>query len=108
VIGASFAEIFFGNSVMIGLPCLTLPESDLAWLRAAAAADPALEISVDLVTLTVSVNGRSLSASMPDSSRQALVSGEWDGTGLLLQDYDAVRAVAGRLPYIAGFNETNN
>src|SRR5688572_30453231 len=33
VIGPSFAEIFFGNAVMIGLPCLTLSDADLAWLR---------------------------------------------------------------------------
>jgi 3-isopropylmalate/(R)-2-methylmalate dehydratase small subunit len=35
VVGPSFAEIFFGNSVMIGLPCVTLP-GDLEWLRQVA------------------------------------------------------------------------
>jgi 3-isopropylmalate/(R)-2-methylmalate dehydratase small subunit len=102
VVGASFAEIFFGNAVMIGLPCVTLPEPGLAQLRAAAG-EPAAVVTVDLATMTVSVGGRSITAAMPEASRQALVSGAWDGTGILLQDYDAVRRVAAALPYVTGY-----
>ena len=39
VVGPSFAEIFFGNSVMIGMPCVTLSDGDLAWLRDVVSAD---------------------------------------------------------------------
>jgi 3-isopropylmalate/(R)-2-methylmalate dehydratase small subunit len=102
IVGASFAEIFFGNAVMIGLPCVTVPEPELAQLSATAA-DPAAAVTVDLETMTVSAGGQSISASMPEASRRALVSGAWDGTGILLQDYDTVRQVAGRLPYVAGY-----
>jgi hypothetical protein len=31
------------------------------------------------------------------------MTGEWDATGLLLDRYDEVRAVAARLPYLRGF-----
>jgi 3-isopropylmalate/(R)-2-methylmalate dehydratase small subunit len=107
IVGPSFAEIFFGNAVMIGLPCVTVSESDLDWLRRTVAGDPALAVAVDLESMTVSAAGRSVPASMPDASRQALVSGAWDAIGLLLQDYDAVRQVAARLPYLAKLT-TNN
>src|SRR5262245_42323943 len=53
VIAPSFAEIFFGNSVMIGLPCVSLADADLEWLRAAVRADAKLTVDVDLETMTV-------------------------------------------------------
>lgn len=103
IIGPSFAEIFFGNSVMIGLPCVTAADADLEWLRAAIARDAGLSVDVDLAAMTVTAGGRSAAAQMPAAARQALASGQWDATGLLLDDYDAVRAVAAKLPYISGF-----
>ncbi len=35
-----------------------------------------------------------------DSDLSALADGSWDATGLLLESYDEVRAVAARLPYV--------
>ena len=40
IVGESFAEIFFGNSVVIGLPCVTADAPTLAALMAAVEADP--------------------------------------------------------------------
>jgi hypothetical protein len=40
---------------------------------------------------------------MPASARDALLSGAWDATGLLLDDFVAVQAAAARLPYVTGF-----
>jgi hypothetical protein len=39
---------------------------------------------------------------MPPAAHDALVTGLWDGTGLLLADFDQVRATADRLPYVTG------
>lgn len=103
VIAPSFAEIFFGNSVMIGLPCVSLADADLEWLRDAVRADATLIVDVDLQAMTVTAGGRTVKAAMPAAARQALTSGQWDATGLLLEDYEAVRAVAAQLPYISGF-----
>ena len=103
IVGESFAEIFFGNAVMLGLPCLTLSPGDLASIGQAAAADPELVVDVDLEARTVSAGGELFAASMPESARHALTSGAWDATALLLSDYDEVRRTAARLPYIAGF-----
>jgi 3-isopropylmalate/(R)-2-methylmalate dehydratase small subunit len=103
IVGASFAEIFFGNAVMIGLPCVVIGEADLARARAMADADASAEWIVDLGTMTVSAGGQSLRGSMPESSRQALLSGDWDATGILLRDYDVVRQCAAGIPYLSGF-----
>jgi 3-isopropylmalate/(R)-2-methylmalate dehydratase small subunit len=103
VIAESFAEIFAGNSLMIGLPCVQVRSSDLDTLRAAAE-DPHTEFIVDLESRRVTAADVNVEFTLPEPSRQALVSGAWDGTGMLLADYDAVTATASRLPYITGFN----
>ena len=48
VVGQSFSEIFFGNSVALGMPCVTADASTLAALMAAVEADPAVELLIDL------------------------------------------------------------
>jgi 3-isopropylmalate/(R)-2-methylmalate dehydratase small subunit len=60
-------------------------------------------VSIDLATLTVRAGDRLVEARMPAAARDAFVTGHWDATGLLLDDYDQVEAVARRLPYVAGF-----
>ena len=100
VIGQSFSEIFFGNSVVMGLPCPTASGETLTALMAAVERDPSTEIVVDLPTMRVTAAGQSYELSMPPAAREAFLDGSWDATGLLLENYDDVRAVASRLPYV--------
>lgn len=100
VIGQSFSEIFFGNSVVMGLPCPTASADTLDALMTAVERDPATEIVVDLSTMRVSAAGRSYELSLPPAAREAFLDGSWDATGLLLEDFDQVRDVASRLPYV--------
>ena len=102
VVAESFAEIFYGNSLMIGLPCITASSADLEALRAVAA-DPAAEIVVDINARRVEAGSIQASALLPEATREALLSGAWDATGLLLDDYGQVEARAAAIPYIAGF-----
>ena len=60
-----------------------------------------LRLSID--GLTVDAPGRTVQLEMPAAMRKALLSGTWDATGLLVDRYDEVRAVANRLPYVRGF-----
>ena len=103
VVGESFAEIFFGNSLMLGLPCVRVSLRDLARLNAVAAGDATAEFVVDLEALTATAESVAANAVMPAAAREALISGAWDATGLLLADYDQVQKAAARLPYIVGF-----
>ena len=48
IVGESFSEIFFGNSVALGLPCLTVSAQDAEALLAAVEADPQTEIHVSV------------------------------------------------------------
>src|SRR3954467_11966494 len=48
IIGESFAEIFFGNSTMIGMPCLTASPADVQALMDLVEKTPQTLISIDL------------------------------------------------------------
>ena len=103
VVGESYSEIFFGNSVAIGLPCVTLPQDAMAALQKLAARDPARMLSLDLETKTLAAGEAAFEVAMPENARQAFLSGHWDGTSMLLDRFDAVEELAKRLPYVAGF-----
>ena len=103
VIGESFSEIFFGNSVALGMPCLTVSAGDMEQLMSAVEANPKLEMTVSVSTATVEANGKKYRANIPAGSREAFTAGTWDATGLLLDDFDQVKKVAQSLPYVSGF-----
>jgi 3-isopropylmalate/(R)-2-methylmalate dehydratase small subunit len=103
VVGESFSEIFFGNSLMIGLPCVTVSADDMHALMARVESQPAVTFRVDLAAATCEMDGRRCLIGIPTHARDALVTGAWDTTGLLLSRYEEVNAVAAKLPYISGF-----
>ncbi len=103
IVGESFSDIFFGNSGVIGLPCVTAPKVDVERLQTALEQDPAAEVRVDLEAMTCTWPGGSCAITMPAAVRDAFVTGAWDTTGMLLDKFDEVRAVAARLPYVSGF-----
>ena len=103
VVGESFSEIFFGNSLMIGLPCITAPPERIRELMDLVEKQPNARLRIDLQAGTCELNGFACSIALPPHAREALVSGTWDTTGLLLERYEEVDAVAARLPYVGGF-----
>ena len=104
VVGQSFSEIFFGNSVALGMPCVTADAATLAALMAAVEADPAVELVIDLERSSVALPGRSFPVALPPGARESFLDGTWDATGLLLDRFEEVEAVAKRLPYVVGWS----
>lgn len=111
LVGESFAEIFSGNCVAIGAPCVTLAASDVKSLQAATEKDPEAEITLDLKERRVLFKPSSemtgspstYAAGIPESVRESFLTGTWDVMGILLESREAVQAVARRLPYVRGF-----
>ena len=103
VVGESFSEIFFGNSVALGMPCLTVSAGDAEALLSAVESNSQAEVTVSVADQSVSVNGTKYQAVIPAGAREAFTAGTWDATGLLLDDFDRVREVAKSLPYVSGF-----
>ena len=108
LVGESFAEIFFGNCVALGIPCFTMPADALRALQEAVEKDPSIEITLDVraPSLSARASGRSLpcgKASIPDGVREAFLSGAWDATGLLLAKPEEIDSVYRSLPYARCF-----
>ncbi len=102
-VGESFSEIFLGNATTIGLACATAAAPDVEFLMAAAERDPETPMVLSVDAQSIQAAGRTLALDMPVGVRESLLTGQWDATGLLLDDFDAVRRVAAGLPYAAGF-----
>lgn len=101
IIAESFAEIFFGNSTTLAMPCVMASAADIAKLRDAVEADPSVEITIDVENLKVrSSTGIEFSVKMPESAREALVSGRWDPIQELLDKSPAIDAKAKELHYV--------
>ena len=101
IIAESFAEIFFGNSTTLAMPCVIAAAADIAKLRDAIEADPSIEVTIDLEQLHVRAsNGISFPVLMPESAREALVSGRWDPIQELLDNEAAITAKARELHYV--------
>jgi 3-isopropylmalate/(R)-2-methylmalate dehydratase small subunit len=103
IVGESFAEIFFGNSVMIGLPCVTASPDEVRKLQDLIEKSPETRVTIDLAAESCVAGDLQVKVSMPPKAREALVTGAWDTTGLLLDHYEEVDAASKRLPYVAGF-----
>ncbi len=101
IVGESFAEIFFGNCVAMGIPCVTAAPEVVKQLQTAIAAHPDVPLTVDLESLQVRYDTVSISVALSEGARQMMLSGTWDACGQLVAQAEQVKATASRLPYVA-------
>jgi 3-isopropylmalate/(R)-2-methylmalate dehydratase small subunit len=101
VVAESFSPIFAGNALTIGLVCVSVSEHTMSALMPIAEQAPGVAFTVDLVARAMTLaDGRTWDIALPESQRQAWLSGQWDATSLLLADYGEVERVEARLPYL--------
>jgi 3-isopropylmalate/(R)-2-methylmalate dehydratase small subunit len=100
VVAEGFAEIFYGNSTTLGMPCVTASRADIEKIAAAVEADPGTEIVLDLVNQQIAFAGQTVPGTLRESARDALVNGRWDPIGELLEGAEAAGQIAGRLLYM--------
>jgi len=98
VIAGNFAEIFFGNSTTLGLPCVAAKREDLEALTQLIKKEPTTEVQIDLEKLKVTAGSLSFSVTMKASAQQGLLSGRYDAIADLLSNLPKVKELAARLP----------
>jgi 3-isopropylmalate/(R)-2-methylmalate dehydratase small subunit len=103
VVGESFSEIFFGNSVALGMPCVTGARGDVERLQRTIADRPDTNVVLDLEAQQLTCGGWQMTIALPPAARESFLDGSWDATGLLLDRYEEVEQTAARLPYVAGW-----
>ena len=103
IVGESFAEIFFGNCVSLGMPCVVADAASVEALQKAVTTEPTLTVTVDLKDKVVTVGALRVPLRIPEGVRQQFLDGRWDTTGELLANRDAIVALAKKLPYLSQF-----
>ena len=102
-VGESFSEIFRGNALAIGLACATANPTDVEQAMQIVEAGATTPVRVSVSGLTLEVGTRVIPLTISPGERGALLDGHWDATGLLLDQFEQVRAAAAGLPYMNGF-----
>ncbi|MFB6129097.1 MAG: 3-isopropylmalate dehydratase small subunit [Halorhabdus sp.] len=99
-IGESFAEIFAGNCLALGMPTVTADQETIADLQDWVEANPDGEIDIDVEGETVTYGGRTVDVTVDNAQRQALVEGIWDTTALMSANENEIQRTADSLPYV--------
>lgn len=103
IIGESFSEIFLGNSSVLGMPCFVAEHAAIDALQGAIEANPDLLVEANVQSGVISAGTLSVQATLPPALREAFLTDRWNPTAMLLGDFNEVRSVASRLPYVSGF-----
>ena len=101
IIAESFAEIFFGNSITLGMPCVVASGDDIRAIAQLIEADPAAILTLDLTEKKLSIADTDFPVTIPAHAHEALVSGKWDAIADLLEGLEDVKSRAATLPYMA-------
>ncbi len=101
IVGESFAEIFFGNCLAIGIPCVTAPPQTIEALQTQLENYPQAATTLNLGTMTVHCGDWQGTVQLGEGARQALMAGTWDSCGQLVAGKADIQQTAQHLPYLA-------
>jgi len=100
IIAGNFAEIFFGNSINLGIPCVAMDTENRASLAQWIETNAGTPITVDVDLLEVRAGDVSFPCEMRAGARESLLNGAWDPLDELLSASPEVEQVAKQLKYV--------
>lgn len=99
IIAGNFAEIFFGNSINLGMPCVSVDEAGRNKLATMIESDPKLELKIDLVNSEIIAGDTHFAFDIREGARESLMNGKWDPIDELLSKGSSIEKVANSLSY---------
>ncbi len=99
-IGESFAEIFAGNCLALGMPTLEADAETVTAIQDWIEANPDGDLGVDVAGETVTYGDTTADVSVDEAQRKALLEGVWDTTALMKANAQSVKETAESLPYV--------
>ena len=100
IIAGNFAEIFFGNSINLGIPCVSMDADNRATLAQWIESNAGTELTVDIDLLQIRAGELTLPCDMRAGARDSLLNGAWDPLDELLSANQEVDQVANNLAYV--------
>lgn len=98
VIAESFAEIFYGNSSVLGLVCVTLQKDEISQLVKDIENNPQEELNLDIENRTLTAFGKTYNITIKDTLRTALINGSYDPLAELMKSKDKIAELDKSLP----------
>tara|TARA_Y100001933_G_scaffold259776_1_gene310430 strand:+ start:1372 stop:1983 length:612 start_codon:yes stop_codon:yes gene_type:complete len=103
IIGESFAEIFFGNCLALGIPCLTSSKEKIIKLQNLVEKNSNQIWNFSLKNLSITNKKETVKLDLDDGPYNMLYSGKWDATSQLLDADEKINNTARNLPYLNNF-----
>tara|TARA_B100000214_G_scaffold255203_1_gene187946 strand:- start:443 stop:1054 length:612 start_codon:yes stop_codon:yes gene_type:complete len=103
IIGESFAEIFFGNCLALGIPCMKAPKQEIAKLQNLINQNSNQIWEFTLQELSISNQKESFKLDLERGAYKMLYSGKWDATSQLLDAEEKIKDTVKNLPYLNNF-----
>ena len=103
IIGESFAEIFFGNCLALGIPCLTASKEKIGQLQNLVEKTNNQIWNFNLKNLSISNQKETIKLNLDEGPYNMLYSGKWDATSQLLDEEEKINKTFNNLPYLNNF-----
>lgn len=103
IIAESYSEIFFGNCVSLGIPCLTADSGTVNKIQSWIENNPAGEMTVSVNDKTLILGDEKVTLTMADGPQQQFLGGSWDARSVLIANLDMVKETAKSIPYVSGW-----
>ena len=104
IVGVSFAEIFHGNCLALGIPCATATPEQILQLQDAVSSDATADWTLDLQARACSNPALgSWDVGFDAGALEMLLTGRWDATSQLVARDAELQQTMAALPYLNGF-----
>ncbi len=98
VIAESFAEIFYGNSSVLGLVCITMPKDEILELANIIEKSPDTEVTIDIEKATIKAGDKIYQAGIKETLQKSLLNGTYDTIFELIKNKDKIAEMDKNLP----------
>ena len=105
IIGESFAEIFFGNCLALGIPCMTASKQEINKLQNLINENSNQIWDFNLQGLSISNQKENFKLKLDEGAYEMLYSGKWDATSQLLNAEKKINNTVKNLPYLNNFKQ---
>ena len=99
VIAGNFAEIFFGNSINLGMPCVSVSDDNRLIIASVITESPEVQVIVDLVNIQIRAGDQIIECELRAGARESLLNGTWDPIDELLEANAGIESIHNSLAY---------
>jgi len=103
IIAESYSEIFYGNCVSLAIPCFTADHETCAQLQNAIENNSEGELTLDIAAATATGPCGMVPLQIQPGAQGQLLDGSWNARAGLLENLDAAKSVAEKLPYVSNY-----